>query len=607
MHMSPDTIKLFLIDDDPIFRRGFRAILQDYPDLEVIAAADTAAEALQILATLSQQDREPDLIVLELSLGGYLSEEISGVQLCQQLVREYPDLPIFVLSANPRPEELIAARISDIKGYSPKGVAIAELVTALRRVKLGQTYGLESIPTSSFTSKQFQQQSLSRRRKWLTRIRKSGLGQIEESLTKVKRQLEKERSPWLDWLFWSGRYRELLAAKWLVKRILPNSSVVTSQNLVRQPVKRNNPEQVALVPANISSLDLGKAKFLGDRSENSITATVFERTLAKIQLGVKNLAEIPLEIDILQADKKRELLYLVLNQVKKVSDRIQISQKSYEQLAAEIEIIVRDLWKEPSRDFFCKYYPQTAETNKYDLINRLLEEDVIIQAELLDKIPLVLELFAYLIYKKPLIVNNVAYRSSDSFTSLESIKIPEILIQNLIIQIANGVMVMILNNFSAVEAIKQNLYDKRFISSREIARFRNKLSWRYRQEKYFEEPKSIFESKYRLLFFNGKSIKKMFVYAPRQEELDQLSGIPWLTTIALETRDSIAPLLRSVVAFVGNGLVYVLTQVIGRGIGLIGRGIIQGIGNTLQDNRYSKNNDQPTRRKYQGLSVEDEV
>lgn len=607
MHMSPDTIKLFLIDDDPIFRRGFRAILQDYPDLEVIAAADTAAEALQILATLSQQDREPDLIVLELSLGGYLSEEISGVQLCQQLVREYPDLPIFVLSANPRPEELIAARISDIKGYSPKGVAIAELVTALRGVKLGQTYGLESIPTSSFTSKQFQQQSLSRRRKWLTRIRKSGLGQIEESLTKVKRQLEKERSPWLDWLFWSGRYRELLAAKWLVKRILPNSSVVTSQNLVRQPVKRNNPEQVALVPANISSLDLGKAKFLGDRSENSITATVFERTLAKIQLGVKNLAEIPLEIDILQADKKRELLYLVLNQVKKVSDRIQISQKSYEQLAAEIEIIVRDLWKEPSRDFFCKYYPQTAETNKYDLINRLLEEDVIIQAELLDKIPLVLELFAYLIYKKPLIVNNVAYRSSDSFTSLESIKIPEILIQNLIIQIANGVMVMILNNFSAVEAIKQNLYDKRFISSREIARFRNKLSWRYRQEKYFEEPKSIFESKYRLLFFNGKSIKKMFVYAPRQEELDQLSGIPWLTTIALETRDSIAPLLRSVVAFVGNGLVYVLTQVIGRGIGLIGRGIIQGIGNTLQDNRYSKNNDQPTRRKYQGLSVEDEV
>ena len=359
MHMSPDTIKLFLIDDDPIFRRGFRAILQDYPDLEVIAAADTAAEALQILATLSQQDREPDLIVLELSLGGYLSEEISGVQLCQQLVREYPDLPIFVLSANPRPEELIAARISDIKGYSPKGVAIAELVTALRGVKLGQTYGLESIPTSSFTSKQFQQQSLSRRRKWLTRIRKSGLGQIEESLTKVKTQLEKERSPWLDWLFWSGRYRELLAAKWLVKRILPNSSVVTSQNLVRQPVKRNNPEQVALVPANISSLDLGKAKFLGDRSENSITATVFERTLAKIQLGVKNLAEIPLEIDILQADKKRELLYLVLNQVKKVSDRIQISQKSYEQLAAEIEIIVRDLWKEPSRDFFCKYYPQT--------------------------------------------------------------------------------------------------------------------------------------------------------------------------------------------------------------------------------------------------------
>ncbi|MEG4329441.1 DUF3685 domain-containing protein, partial [Microcoleus sp. herbarium5] len=37
------------------------------------------------------------------------------------------------------------------------------------------------------------------------------------------------------------------------------------------------------------------------------------------------------------------------------------------------------------------------------------------------------------------------------------------------------------------------------------------------------------------------------------------------------------------------GVVYVLTQVIGRGIGLIGRGIIQGIGNSLQDSKFGKN------------------
>jgi hypothetical protein len=56
----------------------------------------------------------------------------------------------------------------------------------------------------------------------------------------------------------------------------------------------------------------------------------------------------------------------------------------------------------------------------------------------------------------------------------------------------------------------------------------------------------------------------------------------------LEIRDAIAPRLRATVSFVGSGLVYILTQVIGRGIGLIARGIIQGIGSSWQDLRTDK-------------------
>ncbi|MEZ2322328.1 MAG: DUF3685 domain-containing protein, partial [Microcoleus sp.] len=39
----------------------------------------------------------------------------------------------------------------------------------------------------------------------------------------------------------------------------------------------------------------------------------------------------------------------------------------------------------------------------------------------------------------------------------------------------------------------------------------------------------------------------------------------------------------------GVGVVYVLTEVVGRGIGLVGRGVIQGIGNSLQDSKFGKN------------------
>jgi len=60
-------------------------------------------------------------------------------------------------------------------------------------------------------------------------------------------------------------------------------------------------------------------------------------------------------------------------------------------------------------------------------------------------------------------------------------------------------------------------------------------------------------------------------------------------TLVLETRDAIAPRVRAVISLLGAAVVYVLTQVIGRGIGLIGRGIIQGIGNSWQDSKFRKN------------------
>ncbi|PJF23626.1 MAG: DUF3685 domain-containing protein, partial [Phototrophicales bacterium] len=59
-------------------------------------------------------------------------------------------------------------------------------------------------------------------------------------------------------------------------------------------------------------------------------------------------------------------------------------------------------------------------------------------------------------------------------------------------------------------------------------------------------------------------------------------------TLALETRDAIAPRLRSVISVIGSGVIYVLTEVIGRGIGLIGRGIIKGVNNVVQDGRYDR-------------------
>ena len=75
------------------------------------------------------------------------------------------------------------------------------------------------------------------------------------------------------------------------------------------------------------------------------------------------------------------------------------------------------------------------------------------------------------------------------------------------------------------------------------------------------------------------------IYAPRQQELAALSGLPLAVTLVLETRDAISPRLRAAIGLIGTGVIYVLTEVVGRGIGLVGQGIIKGIGNAWNDRR----------------------
>jgi hypothetical protein len=68
---------------------------------------------------------------------------------------------------------------------------------------------------------------------------------------------------------------------------------------------------------------------------------------------------------------------------------------------------------------------------------------------------------------------------------------------------------------------------------------------------------------------------------PRDRELRQLGLLQQLVTLALEARDALAPQLQNLVKGLGDLVVVVLTQVVGRAIGLVGRGIAQGMGRSL--------------------------
>lgn len=590
-------IKIILIDDDSIYRLGLCTAIASYPNLQVVAEADTATAALEFLGRRTPE-ATVNLVVLELLLSSSQTNQLSGLQLCQQLKLDYPNLPVLLLAKPLEPRLLMRAKEAGADGYCPKGTSVATIVEVMGEVASGNSYWQEfsTLPRVSAGSL--------RPPSWHIQMRHSGLGQIEQTLALVEQRLQKPRLSNWDWLFWSGRRRELLAARWVVNQLLPsdvfvispppdNSPPVATQQLptLRTQSTRQTPPLLPQRPPseNPPEEEEGETSALVTPASGVSLAprqsVLFDATVEKLNSGVKNLSGVMLEIEILQTEKRRDLLYIVLRKFEEILDELSFSQVRLEQLPQKRSQILLDLWQVSVIDFFGKYSTLSVDNKELELVEVLLGDALIIQNAIFDKIPLVTELLAHLLFKTPLMIDNVLYQVETP----EALARLEILLHNLIIQVANAVMQPLLNNFADLEIIKQNLYDRSLISSREITRFRNNLSWKYRQLRLLNEPQAIFESRYELLVLSDTGIKKTSIYAPRRQDLEQLQGIQLAVTLAYEFRDAISPRLRATVGWIGSGVVYVLTQVIGKGIGLIVRGVIQGVGSSLQETRFGRN------------------
>ncbi|MEG3989975.1 DUF3685 domain-containing protein [Microcoleus sp. S28C3] len=469
----------------------------------------------------------------------------------------------------------------------------------------------------------------------------SGLREIDAALAVVKADLQEVRAAdptdlpsILDGVVLSGRRRELLAARWIVSQLLFEGKGEKAEGKrkfgkgfnggrLREEVGGKNEEEDGRRKTgearrenllNNSQLQLANSQV----SAESLTVatnwqnSLFDSVVAKLQFELVNVTGLPLEIDILRSTKKRELMSSILRKLQDLLEELRFSQVQQTQLSQKMPAILRDLWEATIIDFFGRYYTlQTGETGVFDgsqtrlklaetqggnaadilagrgveVVPVLLADADVVGSEILDRIPMTVDLFAHLLFEIPLKVDNASCVAG----SPEAMQRAEALLENLAIQVASGVVQPLLNNLANIEEIKQIFYDGNLISTRDIERFRNNLSWRYRWDSYFVEPKAIFESRFWLFVLGDSGIKRISIYAPRNSELAQLSGWQLALTLLLETRDAIAPRVRAVISLLGAGVVYVLTQVIGRGIGLIGRGIIQGIGNSLQDSKFGKN------------------
>jgi DNA-binding NarL/FixJ family response regulator len=120
-------IRLLLVDDHEIVRRGLRELLEAEGDLQVVAQAGSLDEALVLDIS------NVDVAVLDVRL-----PDGSGVDLCRQLRTERPELGCLMLTSFADNEALNASVLAGARGYVLKNVRGDELITSIRRVANGE-------------------------------------------------------------------------------------------------------------------------------------------------------------------------------------------------------------------------------------------------------------------------------------------------------------------------------------------------------------------------------------------------------------------------------------------------------------------------------------
>jgi len=124
-----EPIRVFLVDDHEIVRRGIAELLASEPDIDVVGEATTAAQAISRIAAT-----QPDVVLLDVRL-----PDGSGIDVCREVRSRYPAIRCLMLTAYDDEEAMTSAIIAGASGYVLKDIRGTTLLDSLRAVSAGKS------------------------------------------------------------------------------------------------------------------------------------------------------------------------------------------------------------------------------------------------------------------------------------------------------------------------------------------------------------------------------------------------------------------------------------------------------------------------------------
>ncbi len=126
---GPRRIRIVVVDDHTLFRRGITALLARVPDFDVVGEAADGFEGIRAVASA-----RPDVVLLDLHMPG-----ITGVEATKAMLRDGPGVHVVMLTVSEEPEDLMACLRAGALGYLLKNIDSDFLVASIRRAADGDS------------------------------------------------------------------------------------------------------------------------------------------------------------------------------------------------------------------------------------------------------------------------------------------------------------------------------------------------------------------------------------------------------------------------------------------------------------------------------------
>ena len=504
---------------------------------------------LNITLNSGSKNLNPDLIIWNIL--NYQSEDLIRLELLK-LKERWDESKILVIFSGElvNKTKLTPSLNSEGLLLNPSADKVLESINII--TEGGRVFDLEINPSIKIKKEKeltFNQKLLS-----------SGLKQIDTEINYIFKYVNSDSTPEFYKFILKGRLRELITAKSFLIFLWGNSLDLYSEAIYSED------------KINIENKDTNTI-FIKDKNTFEIWDLILER-LSKRYNSTNLDVDFNNSSIILSGIKKEFISRLICKMLDELDNLIKNIKENYKEkdYKEDFNSLIDELRLNTISNITESYFRVKKNGESISLNEYIYKE---VTCNEIDR-----ESHESIMFIDPIIKNEpidydgklLPLYETESFIILENI------ISNWIIRNCNLLASEVFNICSSWPELRTLLINPQLQSTRSFERFRNNINNYNRWHENIYMPIYLYESKREYIDIIDSKFTRYYKNENREKELENLEWFQKQVTLLVEIRDAIAPQLEIAVKYIGNLFVNFLTKVVGKAIGLVGKGILQGLG-----------------------------